>query len=78
MEFVQVRHPDVEVTALVPASSLENHQERGWKRADDDLKSLTKADLQALASQKGVTVNPNANKDELIQAVAAADATPPA
>ena len=76
-EFVTIRHPDIEATAVVPDTSLENHEARGWRRVEADLSSMSKADLLALASQKGVTVNQNARKDELVQALADADSTPP-
>ena len=30
-EFVEIEHPDVKATALVPESSLEQHKKAGWK-----------------------------------------------
>lgn len=35
MEFVEIRHPDVEGTALVPSTSLRQHARAGWSPVAD-------------------------------------------
>jgi hypothetical protein len=52
VEFVTVRHPDVDVEASVPVSALEHYEERGWSRSDKPSKSKSSRAASAQSTPK--------------------------
>lgn len=45
-EFVEMEHPDLEASAMIPATDVERRKSRGWKVKDEKSKKVLAERLQ--------------------------------
>lgn len=64
---VRLRHPETGGEWDCPAAAVDGWKELGWQ--EDSLQSKTKAELQGIAAERGVTVDPSASKADMVTAI---------
>lgn len=64
---VRLRHPESGGEWDCPADAVEGWEALGWQR--ETLQSKTKAELQDIAAERGVTVDPASSKADMVTAI---------
>ncbi len=78
MNFVRLRNTQNGSEYDAPEPSVGHYLSTGfWEPAEQNLTARSKDELRSLAKERGVPVPANAKKDDLVEAVAAAE-NPPA
>ncbi len=79
MNFVRLRNTQNGAEYDAPETSVGHWLSTGfWEPVEQTLTARTKDELQQLAKDRGVPVPANAKKADLVEAVAAVEARPPA